>query len=106
MQEQETTEVQSSMEVQSSNLFTAVFQGKHRGTMCVNSGADGNIMCSRTVDEIIASGVDVEIPLFIRTVFFAWLPPKKTELVHNQCAQKWHHCIQSCSSGIDLPSYF
>lgn len=38
-----------------------MFRGKLRCSVYVDSGADGNIMCARTVDEIIAAGVEVEV---------------------------------------------
>lgn len=49
------------MEPQPPILFSAVFQSKHRGDVCVDSGAEGNIIWVRVIDEIIASGVDVEV---------------------------------------------
>lgn len=71
------------MDVQSSILLTAVSQENHLGTVCVYSSADGNIMCARTVDAIIASGVDVNVSALPPTVFLTWLPQTKPEFVRN-----------------------
>ena len=48
-------------EVESSIVFSTTFGHRHVGETCADSGADGNIMDSDTLQTIQNSGVEVEV---------------------------------------------